>query len=204
MRVGVVVSGGFDSAVLWHMINKLYEGTGASVTPYTVPKVDGSIRHANMMLEAYSKHNNIKTIHTRRVGIVDQTNRYPNGAQLLEQLVTGLREILYADIPLADVVYTGASPFPTHLVDKFKQIRAPRDRNFTRGTEWEDVCKQPFDSYTKEQLVGIAIHEGIVDYVKEVTHSCVKQDRGRCGECFWCQEREWAINYYDGLIDGTN
>ena len=204
MRVGVVVSGGFDSAVLWHMINKLYEGTGASVTPYTVPKVDGSIRHANMMLEAYSKHNNIKTIHTRRVGIVDQTNRYPNGATLLEQLVSGLREILYADIPLADVVYTGASPFPSHLVDKFKQIRAPRDRNFTRGTEWEDVCKQPFDSYTKEQLVGIAIHEGIVDYVKEVTHSCVKQDRGRCGECFWCQEREWAINYYDGLIDGTN
>ena len=204
MRVGVVVSGGFDSAVLWHMINKLYEGTGASVTPYTVPKVDGSIRHANMMLAAYSKHNNIKTIHTRRVGIVDQTNRYPNGAQLLEQLVTGLREILYADIPLADVVYTGASPFPSHLVDKFKQIRAPRDRNFTRGTEWEDVCKQPFDSYTKEQLVGIAIHEGIVDYIKEVTHSCVKQDRGRCGECFWCQEREWAINYYDGLIDGTN
>ena len=204
MRVGVVVSGGFDSAVLWHMINKLYEGTGASVTPYTVPKVDGSIRHANMMLEAYSKHNNIKTIHTRRVGIVDQTNRYPNGATLLEQLVSGLREILYADIPLADVVYTGASPFPEHLVDKFKQIRAPRDRNFTRGTEWEDVCKQPFDSYTKEQLVGIAIHEGIINYVKEVTHSCVKQDRGRCNTCFWCQEREWAINYYDSLIDGTN
>ena len=171
MRVGVVVSGGFDSAVLWHMINKLYEGTGASVTPYTVPKVDGSIRHANMMLAAYSKHNNIKTIHTRRVGIVDQTNRYPNGAQLLEQLVTGLREILYADIPLADVVYTGASPFPSHLVDKFKQIRAPRDRNFTRGTEWEDVCKQPFDSYTKEQLVGIAIHEGIWHNKKWKTNS---------------------------------
>ena len=36
------LKGGFDSAVLWHMINKLYEGTGASVTPYTVPKVDGS------------------------------------------------------------------------------------------------------------------------------------------------------------------
>ena len=50
MRVAVVVSGGFDSAVLWHMINKLYEGTGATVKPYTVPKVDGSIRHANMML----------------------------------------------------------------------------------------------------------------------------------------------------------
>ena len=43
MRVAVVVSGGFDSAVLWHMINKLYKGTGATVKPYTVPKVDGSI-----------------------------------------------------------------------------------------------------------------------------------------------------------------
>ena len=62
MRVGVVISGGFDSAVLWHMINKLYANTGAVVTPYTVPKVDGSIRHANMMLEAYSKKNNIKSL----------------------------------------------------------------------------------------------------------------------------------------------
>ena len=201
MRVGVVVSGGFDSAVLWHMINKLYEGTGASVTPYTVPKVDGSIRHANMMLESYSKKNNVKRIHTRRVGIVDQTNRYPNGATLLEQLVSGLREILYADIPLADVVYTGASPFPKHLVEKFPIV--PRDRNFTRGTEWEDVCKQPFDSYTKDMLVAIALDEGILDDIREVTHSCVKQDRGRCNECFWCQERDWAF-ISNGHLDGTN
>lgn len=203
MRVAVVVSGGFDSAVLWHMINKLYKGTGATVKPYTVPKVDGSIRHANMMLEAYSKQNEIKRIHTTRVGIVDQTNRYPDGATLLEQLISGLREILYADVPLADVVYTGASPFPQHLVEKFKLIRAPRDRNFTRGTEWEDVCKQPFDALTKEQIVKIAIDEGIIDSIKEVTHSCVKQDRGRCGECFWCQEREWAFSY-NAQIDGTN
>ena len=203
MRVGVVISGGFDSAVLWHMINKLYANTGAVVTPYTVPKVDGSIRHANMMLEAYSKKNNIKRIHTRRVGIVDQTNRYPNGATLLEQLVSGLREILYADIPLADVVYTGASPFPEHLVERFKLIKAPRDRNFTRGTEWEDVCKQPFDILTKDQLVNIAVNEGILDNIKEITHSCVKQDRGRCGTCFWCQEREWAFEY-NAQLDGTN
>ena len=148
--------------------------------PYTVPKVDGSIRHANMMLEAYSKQNGIKRIHTTRVGEVDQTNRYPDGATLLEQLVSGLREILYADIPLADVVYTGASPFPKHLVEKFKMIKAPRDRNFTRGTEWEDVCIQPFDAYTKEQIVKIAIDEGIIDDIKQVTHSCVTRDRGRC------------------------
>jgi 7-cyano-7-deazaguanine synthase in queuosine biosynthesis len=201
MRVGVVISGGFDSAVLWHMINKLYANTGAVVTPYTVPKVDGSIRHANMMLESYSKKNNVKRIHTRRVGIVDQTNRYPDGATLLEQLVSGLREILYADIPLADVVYTGASPFPKHLVDNFPFV--PRDRNFTRGTEWEDVCKQPFDTYTKDMLVAIAMDENILDNIKDVTHSCVTQDRGRCNECFWCQEREWAFTT-NGRLDGTN
>ena len=82
-------------------------------------------------------------------------------------------------------------------------IKAPRDRNFTRGTEWEDVCKQPFDAYTKEQIVKIAIDEGIIDDIKQVTHSCVTRDRGRCNTCFWCQERAWALDY-NAQLDGTN
>ena len=97
MKIAVLISGGFDSAVLWHMINKLYNGTDTKIIPVTVPKTDGSIRYANMMLEDYCKRNNIK----------------------------------------------------------------------------------------------------------QVTHSCVTQDRGRCGSCFWCQERAWAFDY-NVQLDGIN
>ena len=79
MRIAVLISGGFDSAVLWHMINNLYTGTDANIVPVTVPKTDGSIRYANMMLEDYCKRNKIKRIHTTRVGNVDTTDREPEG-----------------------------------------------------------------------------------------------------------------------------
>ncbi len=203
MRIGVVVSGGFDSAVLWHMINKLYDGTGAKIKAFTVPKTDGSIRHANMMLEDYSKRNSTKRVHTIRIGDVDNTNRGPNGEALFKQLLSGLNEILTADKTLADVVYTGASPYPEHLYNEYNKIVAPSKRHFTRGTEWEDICKQPFDTYTKDYLVAIAMDEGIIDDIKEITHSCVVQDRGRCSNCFWCEEREWAFQQH-GLTDGVN
>lgn len=203
MRIAVLISGGFDSAVLWHMINNLYAGTDANIIPVTVPKTDGSIRYANMMLEDYCKRNKIKRIHTTRVGNVDTTNREPEGEVLFEQLLSGLREILTGDKPLADVVYTGASPYPEHLYKRYAEIIAPRDRQFTRGTEYAEQVKQPFDTYTKDMLVALAMDFKIVDDIKEITHSCVVQSRGRCGECFWCEEREWALQQH-GLMDGTN
>ena len=199
MKVAVLISGGFDSAVLWHMINKLYNGTDTKIIPVTVPKTDGSIRYANMMLEDYCKRNNIKRLHTTRVGNVDTTNRDPSGEVLFEQLMSGLREIG----TFADVIYTGASPYPEHLYKRYAKIIAPRDRQFTRGSEYEHRIKQPFDSYTKDTLVAMAMEEGIVDDVSKITHSCVVKSRGRCGECFWCEEREWAFQQH-GLMDGTN
>ena len=45
--------------------------------------------------------------------------------------------------------------------------------------------------------------EGIIDDIKQVTHSCVTRDRGRCNTCFWCQERAWAFDY-NAQLDGTN
>ena len=203
MKIAVLISGGFDSAVLWHMINKLYNGTDTKIIPVTVPKTDGSIRYANMMLESYCKRNKIKRVHTTRVGNVDIIDRDPNGEVLFEQLLSGLREVLTGDKPLAEVVYTGASPYPEHLYERYAEIIAPRDRQFTRGTEYSNLIKQPFDTYTKDTLVAMAMEEGIIDDTKEVTHSCVVQSRGRCGECFWCEEREWAFQQH-GLMDGTN
>ena len=57
---------------------------------------------------------------------------------------------------------------------------------------------------TKTDLINFANELGILDEVMEISHSCVELIRGRCGECFWCKEREWGFAEA-GLVDkGTN
>ena len=36
-----------------------------------------------------------------------------------------------------------------------------------------------------------------------LSHSCVEQIRGRCGECFWCKERAWGFEQAGFLDRGT-
>ena len=53
--IGVIISGGFDSAVLWHLVYKECLKRSINIKPFTVPKVDGSIRHAELVLKDYTQ-----------------------------------------------------------------------------------------------------------------------------------------------------
>ena len=50
-KIGVVVSGGLDSSVLWHMIYGECLKRNQECIPFTVPKVDGALTYATRMLE---------------------------------------------------------------------------------------------------------------------------------------------------------
>ena len=194
--IGVIISGGFDSAVLWHLVYKECLKRSINIKPFTVPKVDGSIRHAELVLEDSCKRFGTKRLHPIQVGTVDNYNRDPDGTILYGQLLSGMREAF----TMCDVIFTGATPYAPHIIEKF----GPPARNFVAGTQYEDVIKQPFAEYTKDWIVDIAWEEGILNDIAKITHSCVRLNRGRCGECLWCEERAWAFEV-NGLKDiGTN
>ena len=65
------------------------------------------------------------------------------------------------------------------------------------GVPIQDIIKQPFADFTKDFLVRLAWELDIVDDVAEFSHSCVELIRGRCNECFWCKERQWAFQEAD-------
>ncbi len=190
--IGVVVSGGFDSAVLWHLVYKYCIKLDINIKPFTVPKVDGSIRHAELVLEDSCRRFGTKRLHPIQVGTVDNNNRDPEGSELYQQLLSGMRDAY----GMCDVIFTGANPYAPHIIKKF----GPPERNFVKGTEYENIIKQPFADYTKDWIVDIAWEEGILDDIAKITHSCVRQNRGRCGECLWCEERAWAFEE-NGLKD---
>jgi len=182
-RIGVCVSGGWDSAVLWHIVYNECKERGQSCRPYTVPKIDGAVNYANKVLQwsGYDQPTNV-------VGSVDAED--PS-----EYVTSGIFEIFekgYADIVFVAVTKYYDGMDPDHERQHASQYNA------------EDICIQPFHNLTKDQTVQLAFDLGIAEDIMDITHSCTERDEGRCGYCPWCKEREWAFKQIGKLDKGIN
>ena len=182
-RIAVCVSGGWDSAVLWHIVYNECKKRGQSCRPYTVPKIDGAVKYANQVLSwsGYDSPTNV-------VGNVDAED--PS-----EYVTSGIFEIFergYADIVFVAVTKYYDGMDPDHERQHASQYNA------------EDICLQPFHDLTKDQTVQMAFDLGIADDIMDITHSCTELDNGRCGYCPWCKEREWAFKQINKVDKGKN
>jgi len=153
--------------------------------------------------EWYSKLKNIKRLHPiviNQEGVDWNRNDY-QGDEVAQQLLNGIKEIV--DNNMADVVFTGVNDYPPHYRTLCSyHTPAPRKKvsesdYVHNGVPINEIIKQPFADYTKDFLVRLAWELGILDDVAEFSHSCVEQIRGRCNECFWCNERSWAFQEAD-------
>jgi len=182
-RIAVCVSGGWDSAVLWHIIYEECKKRGQSCRPYTVPKIDGAVNYANQVLRwsGYDTDTNV-------VGSIDSDN--PS-----DYVKSGVSEILVEGY--ADVVYTAVTAY-------YDEMEPEQDRIFTKGTPFESLVPQPFAEMTKDKVVQMAFDLGIAEDIMDITHSCTELDEGRCGYCPWCKEREWAFKQINKVDKGTN
>ena len=139
---------------------------------------------------------------------VDWMRENYQGEEVAQQLHQGIVEIFRKGY--ADYVFSGVNAYPPHY-ETLCSYHTPAPRTLTRNsdTEWEGkpasyYIKQPFADYTKDQLVELAYQLGILDDIAEFSHSCVELIRGRCGECFWCKEREWGFAEAGHIDKGTN
>ena len=208
--IGVVVSGGFDSTILWHYLYGLCRERKQTIIPFTVPKNDGALTYAIRMLDWSTGKYNDKRRHPIVVNAkgVNWSKKDYQGEEVAQQLLGGIREIM--DLGLAGYVYTGVNEYPPDH-DTLCSYHTPGPRKLAResdvmykGRPVSDIIRQPFADLTKADLVSFANDLGILDEVAEISHSCVELIRGRCGECFWCKEREWGFAEA-GLVDnGTN
>ena len=182
-RIAVCVSGGWDSAVLWHIVYNECKKRRQSCRPYTVPKIDGAVNYANQVLKwsGYEGETNI-------VGSIDSEN--PS-----DYVKSGVVEILKDGY--ADVVYSAVTKY-------YDDMDPDQDRIFTTGTPFEEIVRQPFANYTKDVTVQMAFDLGIADDIMDITHSCTERNEGRCGYCPWCKERRWAFENIDKVDKGKN
>ena len=194
--IGVVVSGGFDSSILWHIVYGICLERGQKCVPFTVPKNDGALSYANRMLDWSWQHYGGKRKHPIVINAngVDWSRKDYQGDEVAEQLLGGLRDI--TDNNMADYIFTGVNAYPPDY-ETLCSYHVPGPRNLARETDKEyngrkikSFIFQPFADFTKADLVSFAFDLGILHDISEFSHSCVENIRGRCGECFWCKERE--------------
>ena len=182
-KIAVLVSGGWDSAVLWYLVKRTCMDRNQECNAFTVPKLDGAEHYANRVLEWSSERLGHALMKTTIVGDISSDNRS-------DYVTSGGYEIWNEG--LGEHIFSAVNAYPpdqrSMMADGYP---LPNDR-FVK-TEEHHALTQPFAELTKDKIVQLAFDIGIAHEIAPITHSCTELDRGRCNNCWWCKEREWAF-----------
>ena len=184
-RLGVMVSGGFDSSLLlYYLLREV--GTGR-LRVFTVPRPDGALVHARRLTPVVCEMAGCNTIAPIPVG----NPSLHHSMQTFSGIVQVLRENWVDYLLLAENV-------------------TPNDPDL-KGDPWapgrfrskDRRMIQPFFDLTKDQLIAAAFADGLERLLME-SHSCTERTQGRCGRCWQCRERAWAFARIDRVDPGLN
>lgn len=184
-RIGVLVSGGMDSAILLFLILKEIKDLNLSVdlTVYNIPNVnDGAMGYSRQVVDYLEKYFDTK-INLKNVG---------SGSASSLQLITAPAKLLL-ETGEVDVLYSGQNQFP----EEAKTWPAYKDaagffKRRSPETPDSDHAKFPFIRLEKYHILEIYKQSGVLDLAR-ITHSCTARVNGKCQECLWCKERTWAF-----------
>ena len=184
-RIGVFVSGGLDSAILYYLLlleNKL-TGNIHEITPLSVMRKEGSKYFSSLV-----------------IGHVNQSFQLPYKDPLIvgdntlpeeDQVKSGVNQALAQGF---DMTYVGViEQLPQHMIN-WQPIPYKETARF----------KTPLQSLNKSHVVDI-----IVRLKQEplfyITHSCAGEQSqiGRCNGCNGCNERHWGFEQLNLVDPGT-
>jgi hypothetical protein len=173
-RLGVFVSGGIDSALLYYALCLLNQQAGNThrIIPLTVLRKEGSKFHA---LPVINHIHSILGLPKCLLTIVGDNTLAED-----QQVRSGVIEALERK-NLADVVYVGViDTLDIHMIG-WQPIPANETARF----------KTPLKHLNKSHIIDLAYEMDCVSLLK-LSHSCIR-DKGRCYCCNGCNERTWAF-----------
>jgi hypothetical protein len=180
-KVGVLVSGGMDSALLYYLLIRLNveQGFIHKITPYTILRKDGSCQYAQPVIDYVHDQFDLPHVSTEIVG--DPT--LPESLQV----ESGCNDVLAK----SNILYLG-------LIEELA-IHTIGWRDPIKWTETQDR-KYPFRNLNKSHIVDL-IYYFEQQALFELTHSCNMP--GKCGSCNGCNERQWGFDQLGKTDTGT-
>ena len=180
-RIGVLVSGGLDSALLYYLIRKLtLSDDRYSVIPYTIIRNDGSSRYAQPVIDYVHEILGVEQQYATKLDI-DETD-----SEL--QVAAGMRELRNTD---RNLIYIGIiQTLEEHALHDVPKPYVPTN---------SERFNYPLKDLNKAHIVQLIVQLGL-EKLFTLTHSCVYDIDIPCGVCNRCNERAWAFSQL-GLID---
>ena len=173
-KIGVFISGGIDSAILYYMIllkNKSLENLH-EIIPITIHRKEGSKHFAKLVVNYVNACHGIEPYEALIVGDTTLPENQQVKSGVLEAHSLGF-----------NIVFVGViKQLPEHMIG-FETI--PYKENFG--------FRVPFKLLDKSNVIDI-IKQFKQDGLFHITHSCDIYEIGRCNKCNGCRERAWGFS----------
>lgn len=187
LKVGVMVSGGADSAILLYALCLERQQTGSThtITPFTVARSDGAMHYAAAVVDYVRTTLDCELVDPVKVGYPQLHHSQQGRSGYYDAIARGM-----------DLCYFGSQRTPPGEFPMPGVYPARPDK-----IEYA-TCVCPFALCDKRNTIELY---ALLDQMKllAITHSCTQQKDGRCGVCFNCAERAWAIAGA-GFVDSGN
>lgn len=172
-RVGVLVSGGLDSAILYYLLEKLNKNNFHKITPYIIARQEGSLTYGPKVIEYV---NNLFNKNPTEFEIIEIPKLIPPHLQV--KIAVQMLRVK----KVVDILYLGVI-----------SVRAEHSIGIDvyRPKEDTDFVKYPLFQLEKSHIVDL-ICKMEQEKLIEITSSC---DSGNnCGNCNGCKERSWGLS----------
>lgn len=178
-NIGVLVSGGLDSALMYYLLLEENKNTGNKfkITPYSMMRKEGSRFYAIQVIEYI---NSLFKIETTGLNIVGD-----NTLEEIKQVESAIKEVFSKN---ENFIYVGII-----------EARPEHSINWVRHKFKETVVrKYPLLNLEKSHIIDLIIKLNL-NHLFSITHSCAVNEKIPCGNCNGCNERAWGFEQL-GLI----
>ena len=170
-KIGVFVSGGLDSGLMFYLLHKCRKemGTDNEFRVYTVERPNQSLLFANRVVKWVQEEFG-ETYEINKVG----TDKIHHSLHIVSGILDAGADDTEIFV-LADTIIPGEVPNGP----KRRHIQHPK-------------VSQPWIFIAKDKIVEVAIKLDLTDLMT-VSHSCEMPDLIPCRVCWHCRERAWAF-----------
>jgi hypothetical protein len=175
-RIGIMLSGGMDSALLLYLLAKNVD----NILPFTVPKTDGAKHYVGPIIDWVNQRLNKQITQTKFIG---------NQSVYHEHIINLALKSIENEY---DILYFAGNSYPKDIL--------PNGPNRIRRNNPKH--HQPFFDLYKTDVVQAYVEYDIMDLLK-LTHTCTELEFGRCSNCWQCNERSWAFKKLNLTDIGT-
>jgi hypothetical protein len=191
-RIGVMLSGGADSAVLLYLLclERRMDKSTQELIPFTVARPDGAWDYVLPIVEWVRNKLNLTVEQLPNpVQVGDATVHHSQQGRTGEREARtryGIEHIFYGSQAHPD---RALIELPGEYPNRPTAVELP-------GT----TC--PFALVDKRHTLSLYDIFDVWPLI-ELTHSCTAQTVGRCGECYNCKERKWALSQLEFTDPGV-